>query len=189
MLRAFLVSLLLSMSVMVCSRTVRAEDASEKPLDVATAYEELRTTLTVESSHLGYAGTPSHNARAFRALLADPKAGALFRKLLREGTAAGRVYALSGLFFTEPNAFPSELDKLIEQGGMVRTMSGCLVRDEDVTEVLKGAPWFERRIVVRAGQSLDDWFKAHESGQGDVAGGYYPLMLAGDGRVAPRDGF
>jgi hypothetical protein len=188
MVRAMVVSLLVSLSVMVCSRTVCAEDVGKKAPDVATAYEALRATQVVESEHVGYAGTPSSNAAAFRVLLADANGRALFRKLLVEGGLAGRVYALSGLFFTEPGAFPGELQKMSAAGGMVRTMTGCRVSEEEIGAVLRGKPWFDRRIVLHAGESLDDWFKAHGTGQGDVAGGYYSLMLAGDGRVAPRDG-
>jgi hypothetical protein len=159
---------------------------------VHLAYEALRYAECFEDTYVGYAGQLSHYVEAFRIVHSQPEAAALFHGLYEDSTIAGKLYALSGLYFANPALFADELEHLRKRRGResVCTMHGCIGMDERVADVLRSKS--KNRIRIARGQTVKDWFAAavragHDSGEGDIAGGYTPLSFLDDDSKAPRD--
>jgi hypothetical protein len=181
-------------SVAGCSQPVATGDrpirANTPPVEASSdearaAIEKLRTAESFESAHIGYAGVVSDYVRAFRTVLAQPRAAELFRELFATSTMAGRLYALCGLYFVDPSAFAAGTADLAANHGAVATMNGCIRGDETVADVVRSSR--EDRMRIAKGQTLDDWFASHRPGAGDIAGGYTPLSFLETPRPAPRD--
>ncbi|HSO35281.1 MAG TPA: hypothetical protein VLT33_22285, partial [Labilithrix sp.] len=166
-----------------------AFEATSPPAPAAAApdaYETLKTATVFESAHVGYGGELSHNAKAFRALLAAPDPRRAMRALYTEGSLAGKLYAVAGLYLVDPESFEPAARALAKRGGDVMTRYGCMGGSSTITEILfaKGA-----RVMIPRGKSITDYFAHSSGGMGDIAGGYVPLELATEDPtlVAPRD--
>jgi hypothetical protein len=134
----------------------------------------------------------SHYVEAFRIVHSQPEAAAMFRALYEGSTVAGKLYALSGLYFANPALFAEEVEHLRKLRGResVCTMRGCFRTEERVAGVLRSKSKY--RIRIARGQTLKEWFVAavrlrNRSGEGDIAGGYTPLSLVEHDPKAPRD--
>lgn len=165
------------------------ESTSPPPADTGApdAFEMLKTATVFEGTHLGYAGVLSRNAEAFRALLASPDAKRSFRALYTEGTLVGKLYAVAGLYFVDPEAFEPTARALAKRGGHVRTQDGCIGGSGAVSEILFVTG---EGIRIPRGKTIADYFAAHRGGgMGDIAGGFLPLRLAAedDALAAPRE--
>src|SRR5262249_15456637 len=97
------------------------------------AFRELYRAPVFAGGSVGDAGTPSPGAEALQVLLEQPSRGAVLQDLLRHGSPAGQLYALSGLYITDPPEFASAVAAL--QPGTfgrllprqkVRTLFGCI---------------------------------------------------------------
>jgi hypothetical protein len=164
-----------------------AFEATAPPATAQDAYDVLKSATVFESKHLGYAGVPSTNAKALRALLAGPEPQRAMRALYTEGTLVGKLYAVAGLYLLDDPGFEAAARGLAKRGGRVDTQNGCLGGSEPVAEILFAQG---ERIVVPRGKTLAEWFAQHPSGaMGDIAGGYIPLDLAEEesALVAPRE--
>src|SRR5690242_13251891 len=70
------------------------EATSPPPQAPASAYDTLKTATVFEDAHIGYSGSLSPNAAAFRAILASPDPKTTMRALYTEGTVVGKLYAV-----------------------------------------------------------------------------------------------
>ncbi len=104
---------------------------------------------------------------AMRVLFREPEADAAFKFLLgretrREwrSTREGRMFALCGLWYTDPDAFRGEAERLLEEegGGGVRTFFGCLMSEDTTVADLVRHPGDDpvARLKDRR-QSIREW--------------------------------
>ena len=160
-----------------------------RELDPVTsaAMEVLRHATDFESVHVGIGGWLSTNVVAFRVILSHRRAAELFPELYATATPAGKLYALCGLYFTDPAAFAREVPRMAADRSPVTTFNGCIRNSGDVVGDVVRAP-FPGRMQIGKGQTLAAWFAAHGSAPGDIAGGYVPLSFVEDQRAATIDG-
>lgn len=97
-----------------------------------SALDLLLTDSVFASAQVGYAGTPSRQARALRTLLADPRRADLLQQLWHEGTPAGRLYALIGFALTDSVAFQHNARLIAGDGRVIPTMMGCISASERI---------------------------------------------------------
>jgi hypothetical protein len=121
---------------------------------------------------------------AFRVLLALPErvAGSQFRALYATATLEGKLYALSGLYFTDPKQFAIEVARLSNDRRVVKTMSGCITMEQPIAEVVRFPS--KDRMRIPKGKTL---LSVSPSGPGDIAGGVVPLSFLELPRAAPTD--
>jgi len=93
--------------------------------DRMTAYRGLLAARLFTDDWIG-GGVLSPHAKAFRTLLAEPEAPAVFRDLLARGSPSGQLYALCGLWLTDRPALYSILAPFRSDTREVTTMIGCV---------------------------------------------------------------
>jgi len=147
--------------------------------DGRRAYDALLDARTFDTARVGIAGTLSGHAFAFRLLLAEKDARGAFLSLLRDGTLAGRLYGLAGVYFAAPDVFDEAVRWLETSRASVPTVSGCILGERPVASIVRDP----EGTRVKAGQLPEDAAIQVM----DIAGGLIPLELASDDRiVAPR---
>src|SRR4051812_49734436 len=72
------------------------------------AYVTIEDETTFCSTMVGAGGAVPKVVSAFRTLVWDPAGDTAFKSLLKEAKPAGQLYALCGLWFTDPVAFKTE---------------------------------------------------------------------------------
>jgi hypothetical protein len=103
-------------------------DAHVAELTPAAAFEFLSATSQFESPLLGYAGTPSPAAGAWRTIVAAPDAADTFMDLYESAaTVEGRLYALLGLYATDRAAAAVKAADPAWADVEARTQFGCIV--------------------------------------------------------------
>ena len=106
-------------------------------MDREEAYRILVKAPRFSLDHVGFAGTTPGTVRAFRFLLDDPSSPQVFSRLL-QGSTAGRLYALVGIYLTDPPRFPQAVQSLEGATDMVETMfGGCVVDECSVRELAR----------------------------------------------------
>jgi hypothetical protein len=142
-----------------------------------SAYERLVQTDTFEDEAIGYAGSLSDNVADFRVLLADGNAGEAFAHLAVKGGAAGKLYALAGLWHTDRAAFAALARTMATSKERVKTQFGCLGGVEPVATIVDAGA---TSIRVRDGETVTAALtKMGGSGMMDMVGGSYPITFAG----------
>ena len=101
------------------------------------ALERLRADSVFASARVGFAGTPSPQARALRVLLADPQRADLLQMLLSTSTPAGRLYALVGLALTDSVAFQRNVWLVANDQRVIPIVMGCIFSTEKVSSVAR----------------------------------------------------
>lgn len=163
-----------------------------KALDVPAAFsaETKEAILTLGNaehfggSAVGYGGLPLPEVFALRKLLAEPNAPEALTVVLDQGTIAGQLMALSGLYFADHQAFERRAPAYATLDTPVSVRSdGCIHHDEMVPA----------RTLVRAAGAVqysgpDDNLEAMVTRNRippntpiveDILGGAYPFHLAG----------
>lgn len=102
------------------------------PHDGRSALDVLATEEEFASAQVGYAGTPSHQARALRRLLGDPRHAELLSELWRTGTVAGQLYALVGFALTDSTRFESNIRAIATDTRVIPTLNGCIMMSDTV---------------------------------------------------------
>ncbi len=90
----------------------------------ALALRLLLEARTVQGAQVGYGGDLPDEVIAYRRLLHEPDAAALFAGLLGSAGPAGRIYALCGLREVDPASTPRLARTPFEDGSPVRTLDG-----------------------------------------------------------------
>ena len=130
-------------------------------------------------------GATPKEVLALRILWREPAADTAFDALLEQGTLGARLYALCGLYYTDPQAFARGLASLRGTDARIRFQTGCeILEDYPVAELLQ----LERGDVVRL-DSRDQTIRAWKALDQrrlpfayDIAGGGYPdLFRTGGG--------
>ena len=86
------------------------------------AYLRLRNAPRFEGRQIGIDHGPSALVTAWRTVFREPDADRAFKALLREGTDAGRLYGLAGLYFTDPDRMVREASGPAFLDGWVETL-------------------------------------------------------------------
>jgi hypothetical protein len=140
-----------------------------------SAEETLRRAKMFQDAHVGYAATTPKVVHAFRRLLEEKDAAPAFRRLLKNGTLAGQLYALCGLRVVDRPYFKRVVGRYAKDRRRVKTQHGCMITSSPVSELVK------RKGAVRLadGQSLMDWVKKNKakSFHYDIRGGGYSDMF------------
>jgi hypothetical protein len=146
---------------------IRELRASER---VRRAYSLLRDTEQFASSHTDYAGAPSCEVIAFQTLLNSRIADQAFKSLLKSATLEGQLYALSGLYFTDPKSFTMHIARYREMNDLVTTHFGCEIGPKSVAAVVDASDALDP-------DSLEEWHRQNplaEYPPVDIASGGWP---------------
>jgi len=163
----------------------RASLAGQKALEV------LSSTDVFADPYVGFAGSPSREACAFRTILDQPDADRLFRRLLARAHLPGRLYALCGLYFTDHDRFLRVIQPYRESPDSVATFQGCFYGREGVAKLVESS--HPRAIRLRdPTETTAEWLERNKDPSGsqdfvfDILGGGWPArfkeMNACDGR-------
>jgi len=151
------------------------------PYTPEAAFDILLNTTTFKSSFVGISGSPSEQAIAFNLVLGGPNPGKAFRNLFNRANPAGKLYALSGLYFTNETLFNEKVDELSQSQDSVWTQKGCVLGWKKVGNIVR----HPKGIRLKEGQSIEKWYKEEygsdwqlaEPGENnvfDIAGGTWP---------------
>ncbi len=106
----------------------------QDPLALSVAV--LKHAEWFKGAAVGVAGVTPDEVLAWRVVFSSPDRDEVFRDLLATSSAAGRLYALAGLWFDDANEFAKAAAALRDQGGTVATLSGCIASTESVRELV-----------------------------------------------------
>jgi len=151
------------------------------PLSRAQALEILLGTETFADTMVGIAGIPSHQACAFRVVLDQPDADSLFKRILADAHLAGQLYALCGLYFTDPTAFLHAVEPFRTRTDAVETYQGCISSPEGVSSLVELNLPTVVRLRDRA-ESTSEWLARNsdlvtDGYRLDMLGGGWPARL------------
>ena len=155
----------LAMSLAVLPGATSAAPSAE----TQAAVDGLLKADAFQGAAIGIAGTLSDGVRAFRILARDKEAAAHFDRIAREGTPAGRLYALAGLYVVDPAAYRRLRQGAVSPETKVQTTFGCIMSQEDAATLLrridngdysaeflgaeKGSAWVEKWVARSPGGS------------------------------------
>ena|GEM_PF-2932380 len=127
-------------------------------------------------------GEMSAGVKAFRVLVRDPAGDGAFKKLLEDGTKAGQLYGLCGVYFTDPASFRGAAERLHD--GPSETVPyevGDTTADELVsTLILSKEPDAVRLKGPK--DSVREWLRrtGKKSYRADIFGGAIPMAFHGE---------
>ena len=101
------------------------------------AYSVLLTADRFSDSAVGIAGITPDTVLAFRTLMKESAADKAFKQLLAEATIAGQLYALSGIYFTNPTFFAQAVEPYRHDKRTVHPQFGCIVSSQTVQELVE----------------------------------------------------
>jgi len=144
------------------------------------AWSVLAATRRFTDDAIYDGGETPKEVLALRILWREPSASAAFRALLERGSTGGRLFALCGLYYADPEAFERGLRELRGTGERLTFQTGCTTLLEyPVADLVE----LQRPDVVRLedrGQSIRAW-KSLDSGRFsfvyDIAGGGFPNLF------------
>jgi hypothetical protein len=176
-MHVILTSLLVVSSV--CSLTAAPPALTGPARD---AYGKIKDAATFSSGRVGAAGILPEVIYAFRTLKSDPLADAAFKSLLTEAKPAGQLYALCGLWFTDPAAFKTEAERLKQANIQVDTLSGCVGMKKHMAEMIESKVPGAVRLKSNK-ESVKDWLDTHKgiAMHFDIMGGAIPSMIWNEG--------
>lgn len=156
------------------ARGVRVQDANK-------AWEKLKRATVFEDVKVGEGGELSENVAALRILSASPGAQEALRRLAREAGTVGKLYAAIGLYEHDKAGFAQVMATLRQQkDAPVQILMGCRGGQITVGELLESED--PKAMRLKPGQAALEWFKLHDYGPIDIAGGGYTSMFLYDGQ-------
>ena len=167
---------------LVASTTLPAAPPPGLGPEAQKAYALLKEVNVFSSTSVGVAGTTPESVSAFRTLLAGPHASTCFKTLLEEATTAGQLYALCGLWFTDPAAFKAGIEKHRRSDAQVETLEGCIASRQPVREVIESKATGAVRLRDNQ-QTIRQWTEEHrpKTLHYDILGGAWPSMFRDEG--------
>jgi hypothetical protein len=112
----------------------------------ASAQDSVKGAQEFAIGGIGVAGTLSPSELALREIRDGPRAGEQLRKLLNEGTQAGRMYALYGLRQLEVADYEKLAAPYRASNQPVRRIQGCMISMATTSEVVKWIDQYARQI-------------------------------------------
>jgi hypothetical protein len=162
------------------------EGFSESPDDLTKegkdAYEVIAKSEKFCDTAVGYAGTMPEVVHAFRVVLGEAGADKAFKKLLSDATISGKLYALCGLYYTDPDYFQKAVEPFRHSDAKVKTFMGCIVSQWRVSEIVEQSLPNVVRLKNRK-QTIKEWAEETkpESMIFDIVGGGWPNRFKEDG--------
>lgn len=159
------------------------ENMNENNFDISmlsengqTAYQELLEANRFEDAIIGRGGDLSDQARKFNILLGETNADAAFKAILENGTIAGKLYALCGIYFTDHEHFKVEVVKYKDTNETIETISGCLVSKEKVSKIVTSNEG--NTAIIKSGETLENFWKSNDLSYSlDIENGGYPATF------------
>jgi hypothetical protein len=108
-------------------------------------YQVVKSARIFAIGGIGYAGVITDEETAFNALCKAPDAAEQFRRLLREATIEGQMYALLGLRQVGAPDYKVQADRYRKSTGKVNTGSGCEVGPDKVSYVVN--QWIDKMAL------------------------------------------
>jgi hypothetical protein len=113
---------------------------------IAGGYESVKNAPEFAIGGIGVAGTLSPSELALREVRDGPRAEEQLRKLLNEGSPAGRLYALYGL----RQLGVSDYDRLAEpyrsNHSRVKHIQGCMISEDETASVVKWIDQYAQQV-------------------------------------------
>jgi hypothetical protein len=142
------------------------------------AYEKIATTKRFCSDAVGEDGETPEVVVALRALLKSPQADAVFKQLLLDATTAGKLYALCGVYYTDPSFFEKVVQGFRQSSEEVQTFMGCDISHATVGAIVESSSLSVVRLKSRS-QTIKQWAtEVKPKGMTfDIVGGGWPDSL------------
>lgn len=118
---------------------------------------------------------------AFRQMFREPDADAAFKSLLNSATTAGKLYALCGIYYTDPAYFEKAVSRFLHSNQQVQTYFGCMVSSERVADIVQKSGPHVVRLKNRK-QTIQEWSEETKA-KGvalDITGGGWPCVFKGE---------
>lgn len=115
---------------------------SEPDVELSTAgddaYALLAKSTFFGAYNAGFVPTPSAESAAFVSIYDEPEEAraSAFERLVKEGTTAGRLYGLSGLYLTDRPRFEKLAASFRNSGEEVESAGGCVLFQARVSELV-----------------------------------------------------
>jgi hypothetical protein len=136
------------------------------------AFKNLNKAMQFEDTHVGIAGSLSEHVVEFGFLIKEKNAASAFKAILKNGTEAGKLYALSGIYFTDYKFFKKAVDKYKKNNNIVMKISGCIVSDEKISNIVESKA--KNVAIIKPTQTLEDFLKSNSQSYSiDIANGGY----------------
>ncbi len=117
--------------------------------------EYLKKSEVFRLGPVGFAPETPPEEFALRMLMAEDDCPSQFKRLFDEGSIAGKLYALTGLYYKDRSTFNELASGLREDSRSVPRQTGCLVFTQTVKEIIKSIESgdFDRDMQRAARQS------------------------------------
>ena len=176
------IGMMMSLQLITLLLLAAAGSAPEAPAAIDADITTIRTMSVVSDGHDGDAGITPESVLAFRRLVKAEGASRLFAKLLSKATPSGQMYALCGLFFTDPEAFKSALLTFENSKQTVPHQQGCISSTDTVADMIHSR--YRPVMRLEPGESTDRWFREHPGKRDagfhvDIAGGGFCQLVNG----------
>src|SRR5262249_38318549 len=140
----------------ILSATCLAAPPSTLSPNDKEAYHTVATVTQFSGETVGIAALPPPVLGAFRTLLESPHADAAFKQLLTEATTAGKLYALCGLYYTDPAFFEKAVEPFRHSNDRIETVMGCIVSGNTVGAIVEKSGPGAVRLKART-QTIKQW--------------------------------
>ena len=148
-------------------------DLSEKG---HAAYNDLLKAEVFETGRVGFAGTLSSHVINLNTLLAEKDAAMALNSLAASAADAGRLYALSGLYYADRASFDAGIARLKDSEATVHVLNGCLMSDEKVGKIVESTA--ANVAIIKPGQTMREFWESNAGGfELDIAHGGYPATF------------
>lgn len=140
------------------------------------AFKALHEARVFENTHVGIAGLLSQYVVAFGVLLKEKDADAAFKAILKNGTNAGQLYALGGLYFTDHEYFNTAVTRYRNNENVVMEISGCIVFDKTMSEIVESNS--KNVAIIKPTEKIEDFWKSNTGNYKlDISHGGYPATF------------
>lgn len=183
MLRLLLVTAILAIS----SLGIFAQDTANKCIDDKNiylslsetgqaAYDGLRDARIFEAGPVGFRGRMSQQIKNLGLLMQERERVAALNTILEKGTSAGKLYALSGLYFADRGSFEIGRMNLRDSEETVQVLNGCIMMDLPLGKIVEAD---EANVaIIKPGQTMQDFWSTNTGGyELDIAHGGYPTIF------------
>jgi hypothetical protein len=158
----------------------RAEPRAALSPEGAQAWRILRDAERFTDDAIYDGGTTPVEVRAWRWLMREPQAGAAFAQLLEAATLPGRLYALCGLYYSDPAGFATAVEPYRASDATLFFQTGCVgLADMPVAELIEARRMPAIRLASRD-ESIEAWTRRTANAEGyqlDILGGGYPSLF------------
>jgi hypothetical protein len=99
-----------------------------------------------------------------------------FKSLVENATIAGKLYGLSGLYFTDYESFKKHVEQFKKNDETVQTMSGCIGFSEKISKIVESNQ--PDVAIIKKSETIEEFWKKNKgSYEFDIAHGGYPATF------------